>query len=326
MDLMLLLIALFVMLAVSLLVLGISQLRGGSGQVLTRRLERLGREQPVAAPATDGVLRAVNRGRLGPFAGLLAGSRQVESTAVELERAAIPLRVGEYMAIRFALGIFLFLAPLVLISNTMVAFIIAVVLAPLGYFLPRWYVSSRRRRRQAKIISQLVEMLSLVSSSLKSGYGLMQSFDFASQQLKPPLANELRRMLQEANLGQGADGALQGLADRVGSPDLDLVMTAIKIQRSVGGNLAQVLDGVAYTMRERDRLRGEVRTLTSQQRMTGIIIGSLPIFIGLLFLTINPDYMSVLYDTMTGRIILLSALGMEVLGVLTIRAILAFEV
>ncbi len=326
MDLLLLLIALFVMVAVALLVLGLSQLRGGSEQVMARRLEHLGREQPAPTPTTDAMLRAADHSRLGPLGGLLSGSRQVESTALELERAAIPLRVGEYMTIRFALAVLLFLGPLVLVSNTMVAFIVGVALAAFGYFLPRWYVRSRRRRRQAKIISQLVEMLSLVSSSLKSGYGLMQSFDFASKQLRPPMANELRRMLQEANLGQGPDGALEGLAERVASPDLDLVMTAIKIQRSVGGNLAQVLDGVAYTMRERERLRGEVRTLTSQQRMTGIIIGALPIFIGLLFLLINPDYMSVLFNTIAGRTILLTALGMEVLGVLTIRAILAFEV
>ena len=167
---------------------------------------------------------------------------------------------------------------------------------------------------------------SLVATSLKSGYALMQSFDFASQQLKPPLATELRRMLQDANLGQGAEGALQALAERVQSADLDLVMTAIKIQRTVGGNLAEVLDSVAYTMRERERLRGEVRTLTSQQRMTGIIIGALPIFIGLLFLGINPDYMTPLFNETSGRIILLSAAGMEVMGVLTIKAILAFEV
>lgn len=326
MDLFPLLIAVFVMLAVILLVLGVSQLRGGSGREITRRLERFGREQPAPTPATGAVLRAADHGKLGPLAGLLSGSRRVESTAVLLERAAIPLRVGEYVTIRFALAILLFLAPLVLVSNTMVAFVVAVVLAVVGYFLPQWYVSSRRRRRQAKIVSQLVEMLSLVSTSLKSGYGLMQSFEFACRQLKPPLAGELRRMLQEANLGQGPDGALQGLAERIGSPDLDLVMTAIKIQRSVGGNLAQTLDGVGYTMRERERLRGEVRTLTSQQRMTGIIIGALPIFIGLLFLAINPDYMSVLFNTVAGRTILLSALGMEVLGILTIRAILAFEV
>lgn len=326
MDPLLIIIAVVVMLSVTLLVLGIAELRGGSGRVLTHRLEHLGRGQPVAMPGSGSALRAVDHGKLGPLAGVLSRSRGVESMATELERAGIPLRVGEFMAVRFALAATLFLAPLVLVSNLMVALLLSIVLAMVGYVLPRWYVGSRRRRRQAKITSQLVEMLNLMSTSLKSGYGLMQSFEFASQQLKPPIADELRRMLREASLGQGADGALQGLVDRVSSPDMELVMTAIKIQRTVGGNLAQLLDGVAFTMRERERLRGEVRTLTSQQRMTGIVIGALPIFIGLLFLAINPEYMSVLFTTMAGRILLLAGLGMQVLGVLTIRAILAFEV
>jgi tight adherence protein B len=328
MDLFPLLLAGFVMLVVVLVVLGVSQLQGGSGKVLTRRLENYGQERPTAVKtATAGaVLRDVDHGRLGPLTGLLSGSHGVRSTAIELERAGIPLRVGEFMMIRFALAIILFLAPLVLMSGAMMAFIVAVGLGAFGYLLPRWYVGSRRRGRQARICSQLVEMITLVSTSLKSGYGLMKSFEFASEQLKPPLSTELKRMLQDASLGQGAEGALEGLAERSSSPDLDLVITAIRIHKTVGGNLAEVLDSVAYTMRERDRLRGEVNTLTSQQRMSGIIVGSLPIFVGLLFLLVNPDYMAPLFNETAGRMILLTAVGMEVLGFLAIRAILSFEV
>jgi tight adherence protein B len=169
-------------------------------------------------------------------------------------------------------------------------------------------------------------MLTLVSNSLKSGYGLLQSFEYASRQLAPPLASELKRMLQEASLGAGAEVAIQGLAARIASPDMEMVVTAIAIQRSVGGNLAQTLDSVAYTMRERDRIRGEIKTLTSQQRMTGMIIGGLPIFVGLIMFAINPDYMLPLFTETVGKVLLLMAVGMETLGIVLIRSLLAFEV
>jgi len=322
-----LLIALVVMAAVSLLVIGISQTRGLGQRALTRRLEYLSRGEggrPSGGPSggDESLLRPADHGKLGPLAGILGGSRGVESSALALERAGIPLRVGEYMTLRFAVGFLLFLVTFVLARNVL----IALPMAPIGYFLPRWYVGSRRRQRQARISAHLEEMLTLVANSLRSGYGLLQSFEYASRQLSPPLASELKRMLQEANLGAGAEDAIQALADRIASPDMEMVVTAIAIQRSVGGNLAQTLDGVAYTMRERDRIRGEMKTLTAQQRMTGIIIGALPIFVGLAMFAMNPDYMSLLFTETVGRVLLLIAAGLEVLGIVMIRSLMAFEV
>jgi len=321
-----LLVALAVMAAVTLLIMGISQMRGSGQRVLARRLEYLSRGETSRPKAGGGgdesLLRSTDRSKLGPFAGLLAGSRQVESSALALERAGIPLRVGEYMTLRFAVALILFLLTYILTRNVL----IALPMAPIGYFLPRWYVSSRRRKRQAKVNGQLEEMLTLVSNSLKSGYGLLQSFEYASRQLSPPLASELKRMLQEANLGAGAEAAIQALADRIASPDMEMVVTAIAIQRSVGGNLAQTLDNVAYTMRERDRIRGEIRTLTAQQRMTGVIIGGLPIFVGSIMFAMNPDYMTPLFTETAGKVLLLMAVGLEVMGIVLIRSMLAFEV
>jgi tight adherence protein B len=321
-----LLVALAVMAAVTLLVIGIYQAQGSKGRALSRRLEGFSRGETAGTSGDGGVdvslLRPTDRGKLGPLAGLLGGSRGVESSALALERAGIPLRVGEYMAIRFAAGVILFLLTLMLARNVL----IALPMAPIGYFLPRWYVGSRRRQRQAKISGQLEEMLTLVSNSLKSGYGLLQSFEYASRQIGPPLAGELKRMLQEANLGAGAEAAIEALADRIASPDMEMVVTAITIQRSVGGNLAQTLDNVAYTMRERDRIRGEIRTLTSQQRMTGVIIGGLPIFVGGIMFAINPDYMLPLFTHSVGKVLLLIAVGMEALGIVLIRSLLSFEV
>jgi tight adherence protein B len=226
------------------------------------------------------------------------------------------------MALRFAVAAAFLLLTFIVTKMIYIALPMGVV----GYFLPRWYVRSRRKGRQAKMNGQMVEMLGLVANSLRSGYGLLQGFEFASRQLAPPLGAEIKRMLQDTSLGVNADEALQNLGERVSSADMEMVITAISIQRSVGGNLAQLLDGVSYTMRERERIRGDVKTLTSQQRMTGIVIGALPFFLGLLFYAINPDYMSLLFTETMGRVMVLIALGLEGLGIMTIRAMLALDV
>lgn len=325
MQLLALLVALAVMATVALFVIGISQMRGSGQGALGRRLEHLSRgetSRPSGAAGDESLLRPADRGKLGPLAGILAGSGQVESSTLALERAGIPLRVGEYMTLRFVVALILFLVTYMLTRNVL----IALPMAPIGYFLPRWYVGSRRRGRQAKINGQLEEMLTLVANSLRSGYGMLQSFEYASRQLSPPLASELKRMLQEANLGAGAEAAVQALADRIASPDMEMVVTAITIQRSVGGNLAQTLDSVAYTMRERDRIRGEIATLTAQQRLTGFVIGGLPIFVGLIMFAINPDYMTPLFTETAGKVLLVIAVGLEVMGIMLMRSMMNFEV
>ena len=154
----------------------------------------------------------------------------------------------------------------------------------------------------------------------------MQSFDFAAKQMRPPLALELRRMLREANLGMSAEDALNSLGERIASPDLDMVLTAINIQRNVGGNLSEILETVAATMRERERIRGDVRTLTAQQTMTGIIIGGLPVGVGLLFMLINPAYMSLLFTDPIGRALLLGAIVLEAVGVMVIKRVMVIDV
>ena len=319
-----LIVALAVMAAVTLAVVGISQMPGSRQRLLSRRLAYL-KDGETARPISGGdesLLRPTDRSKLGPLAGILGGSRQVESSALALERAGIPLRVGEYITLRVAVALVLILVTFLLTGNWLIALPVGVI----GYFLPRWYVSRRRRYRQAKISGQLEEMLTLVANSLRSGYGLLQSFEYASRQIAPPLASELKRMLQEANLGAGAEAAIEAMADRIASADMEMVVTAIAIQRTVGGNLAQTLDGVAYTMRERDRIRGEIKTLTAQQRMTGIIIGALPIFVGLAMFAMNPDYMTPLFTETAGKLLLLIAAGMEVAGVFLIRSMMTFEV
>ncbi len=259
---------------------------------------------------------------LSAFFGSLKGS---EAVAITLEQSGVPLRVGEYYMIRWVCAVAFFLAPLLFGINLFDAGV-GLGAGFVGYMLPAQWLSGKRKKRMERIVTQLVDLLGMVSNSLKSGYGLMQSFEFASKQIPDPLGMEIRRMLRESTLGMSAEQALAALGERLQSSDLDMVLTAINVQRAVGGNLAEILDKVAHTMRERERIRGEIATLTAQQKMTGIIIGGLPVFMFGIFMMLNPDYMSLLFTTTAGRLLIVGSVVMETMGYFSIKRIMAIEV
>ena len=136
----------------------------------------------------------------------------------------------------------------------------------------------------------------------------------------------MKRTIQEIQVGSTTEEALRNFSDRSGSGDLDIVVTAMLIQQSTGGNLAEILDNVGHTMRERIRIRGEIKTLTTQGLMTGVIIGGLPIFIGMAVSVINPGYINPLFHSLIGNVMLGFGVALETMGVLIIKKILAIEV
>jgi len=204
--------------------------------------------------------------------------------------------------------------------------VIGIALGVVGSLAPAYFVRFRSRKRLNKLESQLEEALTLTANSLKAGFGLLQSLELATQQLAHPISTELRRTLHDINVGSSTEDALLALSERASSYDLDIVITAILIQRSVGGNLAEILETVAHTMRERARIRGHIKAVTSQQRLTGYILGAMPIAVmGLLFL-VSSEYMTPLFTTLGGKVILVGGGMMEFVGILLIRRILAIEV
>ncbi len=327
MDVMVIVISAALFLAVILVISGLRG-KGADADPLASRLGAFRSDEQSQQPGREVKGRLKEQRSysglpiLSAFLGQFKGS---EAMAVHLERAGLPLRVGELYMIRWGLAALFFVAPLVFglaIFNLLMSILLAVV----GYMLPAMWVNGKKKKRTERINAQLVDLLGLVSNSLKSGYGLMQSFEFASRQMQPPIALEIRRMLREANLGASAEDALNALGDRIDSNDLDMVLTAINIQRAVGGNLAEILDKVGNTMRERERIRGEINTLTAQQKMTGIVIGGLPVFMFAIFMVMNPGYMSLLFTETIGKAILGGAIGLELLGYFAMKRIMAIEV
>lgn len=272
--------------------------------------------------AADTALRS--RRGLGLFQFIVSGVwlRQMER---DLRLANSQLHPGDFLAIRFLLALLGFAAPFLLLGGVP-GTAAAAVAALAGFVLPQVWLSRRRGARNRKLEVQLPEALTMVANSLKAGFGLLQALSLAAEQLEHPISTELAQTVQETNIGSSVEEAFQALSDRNENYDLDLVVTAVMVQRTAGGNLAEILQTVTETMRERVRIRGEINTLTAQQRLTGLVIALLPVGVGGLFLAISPDYIRPLFTDSFGRVALAAGGFLEVIGILVIKRILAIEV
>lgn len=202
----------------------------------------------------------------------------------------------------------------------------AALVALLAALLPPIYLNVRAGRRRQQFTNQIPDVLALLIGALRAGYGVTQALDMLVERLPEPAATEFGRTMRAVSLGLPVTRALSDMADRVGSDDLYLVVTAMNVQQEVGGNLAQVLETIAETVRERIRIKREIRVLTAQQRLTGIILGALPIGAVLLIGSINREYMNNLFGTAIGRVMVIAAVILQVTGFLVIRKIVDIEV
>ena len=182
------------------------------------------------------------------------------------------------------------------------------------------------RHRTQTFTGQLPDMLQLLSTTLRSGFSILQGLDAVSRQLPDPIGKEMRHVVVEARLGRPLGDALNDVVERVKSPDFEWVVTAIGIQREVGGNLAELLDIVAETMNARARLRREARTLTAEGRIGAIVLSILPAAIGVFVYAVNPSYISPLFHSTTGEILFYGSIGLAVAGIAWLRKIVDIEV
>jgi tight adherence protein B len=246
----------------------------------------------------------------------------VQKMILEFQKADLKLRYSEYVGMYFLVTI----VPGIigyLITKTPVGFL---MLAGPGLVVPRFYVKFRQFQRIKKIDGQLVDALILISNSLKSGYSFLQGMELVAEEAPHPISSEFRRMLRETNLGYPMEQALDGLAERVPSEDLDLVVTVIKIQRQIGGNLAEILDKIVHTIRERIRIKGEVNTLTAQGKLQGIILTLLPVAMAIGIYMMNPEFMMPLFTTLLGKAMLGVAFILQMIGGFLIKKIVEIRV
>jgi tight adherence protein B len=295
----------------------------GNTQVRGRLQGLMSGTSVIDTTGTPGALR--QKGSGASFLRNMLGIEMRERLALQLERADMSLAPSEYVVLRLGVAAVAFAAPIVIFPSIW-GFAGALACCVVGYNLPKFYLARKRNKRVDKLNAQLPEALTIISNALKAGFGLLQALNNGAEQLEHPISTELSRTIHEMNIGSSAEEALLGLAERGGSYDLDIVITAILVQRTVGGNLGEILDTVADTMRERIRIRGEIKTLTAQQKLTGLVIGFLPIAIGILFQIMSPGYINPLFTTTIGKGMIALAIVLEVMGVLVIQRILNIEV
>ncbi len=298
-------------------------LRLPGSRLVEQRVGTLG-VAPAQGVDADGVLRR-ETGTFG-FMRSVSSSSWANRAAIDLQRAGLSLKVSEYLLLRLLLGALLAVLAFLLIGSSFWGFLFTIVFAFIGFMIPAWYASTLKGRRMNTINSQLVEALGLVANSLRSGFAFTQSVEMAIKQLESPIKDEFERFLQDTQLGARQEEALLRMVIRTGSYDVEMMVTTILVQKTTGGNLSEILDNVAETIRERERLQGEIRALTASQRLSGIILSIYPLFLFAIFTLIAFDLMSVLWETETGRVLLAIAATLQVMGFFVIRRILRLDV
>ncbi len=264
-------------------------------------------QQPAERPTIDSVLRKWSL---------------IERINLDLVRANVRLRVGEYLLLRVALGAFL----AVLVFFISKAWLLAPIFAVIGYFGPRFYVRNLYSQRLRRLDQQLLDVCNLLSNALRSGQGFLQGLEAVRRELPPPASDEFGQVVREISLGVDTATALNHLVTRMRSYDLDLMVTAVTVQRQVGGNLAEILDSIAETIRERVRLLGEVRALTAEVRISAWILGALPFVTGLALAVIQPEYIAGLFNSTAGLVMTGITVVMMFIGILILRKIAQIEV
>jgi tight adherence protein B len=257
-----------------------------------------------------------------------AGTRFAQATGFNaglderLEQAGMPILAGEFVALTVVCALLGAVFGALLLQN--IVFILLV--AGIAAFIPHFWMLRSHRKRQQTLLDQLADTLSILASSLRAGYSFLQALDTVSKEIGEPSASEFQRVVAEIRLGRPIDDALTAMAARIGSDDLKWAVIAINVQRNVGGNLAEVLDIVANTVRERGYIRRQIRVLSAEGRISVAILASLPFFILLYLSIVNPEYLKPLFTTTAGIVLLIGAGSMMGLGIFIMSRMVKIDV
>jgi tight adherence protein B len=249
----------------------------------------------------------------------------------ELARADMKLKVAEYYALVFiSTFVLAVLGVLLQPSNGAVS---AVIGGVIGFLAPRVYVKRRQAQRLIRFNDQLSDMLNLMVNGLRAGYSTTQAMEAVSRELPAPISDEFRRLVQEMQIGIPMEKALDNLLRRIPSDDLDFVITAINVQREVGGNLSEILDTISFTIRERVRIKGEIRVLTASVRTSGTVLSFIPVFLTIALWFVSPTYIGSFFEEsrgvpqpLCGIIAVVTIVGMIALGYFVMMKIADIEV
>jgi len=323
--------------AIFLIAIGVAT--SGSGSGVSARLERYaaGKEPGKAASGGQGGLQEL----LNQSVALAQLNRVVEARdfganlARDIARADLRLKPSEFLAIWAGsiVGVPLLFIVLSLGLPALRNPLALLIGAFIGFMLPRFWLGRRKSGRLGAFNKQLPDTITLLANGLRAGSSFLQAVELVVRESRPPVSTEFSRVIREVNLGLPFEQAMENMVRRVRSDDLELMATAINIQHTVGGNLAEILDSIAFTIRERIRIKGEIRTLTAQQRLSGYVVGFLPIALAGFLFVAAPNFMAPMFDKPPealglplGVVILAMGGFMMFIGFMLIRKIVDIEV
>lgn len=249
-----------------------------------------------------------------------------DKIGLKISAAGMKWRASEYLTLMMIIGVFSFLLGSaigkILWNNPL---LVGVPLGIIGFQAPSWVLGFKKSGRQNAFQQQLVDTLGLISNSLKAGYSFLQAVEMASREAPMPTREEFQRLVRENALGMPIDEAMEAMGKRMESDDFNLTVTVVLIQRQIGGNLAEILDSIAATIRERMKLIGTIKALTAQGKMGGIVITALPTGLFAIMYFLNPDVMGMLFQEKMGWILIAIGLFMQGLGAFVISNMLNVE-
>lgn len=241
--------------------------------------------------------------------------------AEELEKSDISKKTEDFIIIWIVVTFVPGLLFMLIFKNQLIAPMLMII----GAVAPIMYMKSKQKKRRDMFESQLSDALMIASNCLKSGLTFNQAMDTISSECDDPIKSEFKRTVNEITFGSSQDEALEAMAKRVKSEDFDLVVSAVSIQRQTGGNLSEILDTIAGTIRERYKIKGEIKTMTGQGRVSGMIIGVLPIALLLIMSLINKELIMTLFTTTIGKTLIIISVCLETVGAIVINKIVTIK-
>lgn len=254
--------------------------------------------------------------------------KKISKTQDLINKSDVTLEIEEFIILRLGLGALgAIIFGLVYISNgfTPNEVLMCVIMMIAFSYIPVFNLRIKKNKRNKMFSDQLGDAIGIFSNSIKAGYSFLQAVNSVSREMPYPVSKEFGLLLKEMSLGIDSDQALKNMTSRIESDDLELMITAILIQRETGGNLSEILDNISDTIRERIKIKGEVRTLTAQGKMSGIIVGIIPLVLGVVIYFLNKEYMMTLFTTTPGRIAVAVAFVNEMIGAFVISRIIKID-
>lgn len=313
---------LFLALFVGLLSLGAGWFQKDEGRVMRERLVALARATQRAPSEELTLLRDEMLSAIPAFNRLLGNSRHVAQLQTLLSQAGLEIRPARFLLVTLSLGAVTALAPSLLGFGMWVA----PMTAALGVAIPFVYVTQCRKRRFFKFQSKFPDAIDLLARAVRAGHSLVSALELITQELADPISGEFRTVFEEQKFGMPVRDALLNLGDRIPLVDVRFFVTSLLLQRETGGNLTEVLEKLAYLIRERFKLLRQVRVYTAHARVTMIMLMGLPVAFVLLMCLSHPEYLEPLYKDPLGQKLTAAAVGLQITGYLLIRKIINIRV